>query len=261
MTTMSFVVFFYPPTLTRHCFCTKKSVFCSIIPYIMPKTVFLILALTVNYAIFSQERSARLVKPFHTIEVTSGIDLYLRQGDTTKIEVVCEKAFIKRIETTITDSTLTIKSTPTMRWDYDKSPKVYVVFSDLRTLIATSGADVFGSGIFNIPSFAIFAHSGSDVYLTTDCKTIKINASGGSDVKVTGKANSLVAHITGGSDLNTADLKTNHCDVTASGGSDVIVNVALSLSANSSGGSDIGYIGNPPIKELIETGGSDIYRK
>jgi hypothetical protein len=209
----------------------------------------------------AQERSTREAKPFHSLEVSSGIDLYIKQGNEETIEVICDKEYIKRIETEVQDSVLTIKAVQPMRWGFDKSPKVYVTFKQLRSLIATSGADVYGTGIFQLQMMSVSVHNGADIYITLECERLKLNASGGSDIKVSGKAKSLNANIASGSDLNAADFKVDNCDINVSGGSDAIVNVSVSIFADASGGSDIGYIGSPKIKELNESGGSDIYRK
>lgn len=245
---------------------TRKSGNLLLQPIQPPMTTVRILLIMCIFSIYwtsssAQERSTRETKPFHSIEVSSGIDLYLKQGDSASIEVLCEKEFIKRIETNINDSILTIKASQPMRWGFDKSPKVYVTFVTLKSLIATSGADVYGTGVYALQSMSLAAHSGADIYLTMEGDITKVNASGGSDIKLSGKTNLLKANISSGSDLNAADFKTNNCDITVSGGSDAIVNVSVSLFCDASGGSDIGYLGEPKLKELTESGGSDIYRK
>jgi hypothetical protein len=58
----------------------------------------------------AQERSTREAKPFHSLEVSSGIDLYIKQGNVETIEVICDKEYIKRIEAEVQDSVLTIKA-------------------------------------------------------------------------------------------------------------------------------------------------------
>jgi hypothetical protein len=223
--------------------------------------IFVTLLQLIFFPILAQEKTVRSVKAFHSIEVSSGLDLFLRQGDSCYIELVCDQLHTKQIITQTEDSILQIRSTHPMRWGFDKSPKVYLVFKDLKSLIATSGVDVYGSGVFELENLSVSAHSGTDIYITIACQKVKVNASGGSDIKLSGRAHSLKANISSGSDLNAADLKTNNCDIIASGGSDAIVNAAISLYAEASGGSDIGYIGTPHIKELLETGGSAIYRR
>ncbi|MFT3737698.1 MAG: head GIN domain-containing protein [Breznakibacter sp.] len=214
-----------------------------------------------TFCVKAQEKSIRPAKPFHTIEVGSGIDLHLKQSDTLSIEVESPVEYIDRIQTKISDSVLIIKAVQPMRWGYEKSPKVYVAFNQLKSLIAISGADVYGTGVFGLGNLSIVAHSGADIYITLECQTLRINAREGSGVKVSGKARSLKAIVGSGSDLNAGELKADHCEITANGGSDAIVNVAINLEANANDGSNIGYIGNPAIKELTESGGSDIYRR
>jgi hypothetical protein len=215
-----------------------------------------------SFNIESFQKEMRDVTLFQSVEVGSGIDLYLKQGDVNEVEVECEKAIMHRIYTEVNaKGALVIKAQSNTRWTVDKAPRVYVTYQVLKAISTSGGSDVRGNGVNKGKKVNITAFGGSDVYFNVECDTLIINASGGSDVKVAGKSQYLNADASSGSDINALDLESYKCRIVASGGSDAYVNVVNELFADASGGSDIGYSGNPPIKEINESGGSDVYRK
>jgi len=207
------------------------------------------------------EREQRKVTKFLAVEVGSGIDLYLKPGNSIEVAVECDKSVIHRIVTDVENNVLKIAALSNTRWNYERSPKVYVTYDSLKAITTSGGSDVRGQGIVQCEDFIILANGGSDVYFNVECNNLKIEASGGSDVKVAGKANFLNAEASSGSDINAIDLIARRCRIIASGGSDALVNVVDDLIANASGGSDIGYMGDPAVKEIVESGGSDVFRK
>lgn len=209
----------------------------------------------------TQERELRPISKFSAVEVGSGIDLYLKPGNSVELAVECDKSAIHRIVTEVDGKVLKISAMSNTRWSYDRSPRVFVTYDSLKAITTSGGSDVRGQGIIQCADFAIVANGGSDVYLNIECNNLRIEASGGSDVKVAGKANYLNAEAISGSDINAIELMATRCKITASGGSDALVNVLDDLVAHASGGSDIGYMGNPAIKEIVESGGSDVFRK
>jgi hypothetical protein len=49
-------------------------------------------------------------------------------------------------------------------------------------------------------------------------------------------------------------------EVSASGGTDVAVHATKTLTVNASGGADVAYSGNPESKDIIRSGGADVYQ-
>lgn len=110
---------------------------------------------------------------------------------------------------------------------------------------------------------ALTASGGSDVFSQSAIKTdhITITASGGSDMKLELVTKDLVLHSSGGSDINLKGSAVN-MEVHSSGGSDVNAYdfIAENAKVSSSGGSDA----NIHVTKALEasaSGGSDIHYK
>lgn len=217
--------------------------------------------LLMSFVELETEREQRQVSKFTAVEVSSGIDLFLKPGNFHDVFVEADKSVMHRIITEVKDNVLKIRALSNTKWHYDRSPKVYVTYDSLKAITTSGGSDVRGQGIVPCDKFVIIASGGSDVYFNIESNELMILASGGSDVKVSGKTKCLKAEANSGSDINAIDLMADLCRITASGGSDALVNVVSDLVARASGGSDIGYMGNPAIKEIEESGGSDVFRK
>jgi hypothetical protein len=223
-------------------------------------TIILILSL-VNFDAFGQNKSQRSVGDFEALWVSSGFDIYLNQDVSDKIYIECDDSIVNSITTTVQNGILTIKANKTIRWAVGKTPKIYISVNSLKLIDVNGGSDIFSMGTLQFDSLKITAHGGSDVYLTVKCQLLRLNANGGSDINITGNTYKLVALSNGGSDINAGNLITNICYVTATGGSEALINVNNELIADANRNSIIGYIGTPPIKQLTDDGSSDIYRK
>jgi hypothetical protein len=78
----------------------------------------------------------------------------------------------------------------------------------------------------------------------------------GSHATVGGSGGDVTINATAGSGANLASFSVENADVTASGGSEVTVNVSGRLDAEVTGGSRIYYRGNPTLGTIKETDGT-----
>ncbi|MBN2165835.1 MAG: DUF2807 domain-containing protein [Marinilabiliaceae bacterium] len=113
--------------------------------------------------------------------------------------------------------------------------------------------------MITLNSLSINYNNGSDVYLSTECKLLKINTTGGASISIAGNGNKLLINADRGSEINTENYISRICPIKANGGSSV--NVCNELYADAFNNSNIGYIGKPSILKLNTIGSSDIYRK
>lgn len=212
----------------------------------------------------SDKTEFRKTESFTGIKVSTGIDLYVRMGDTEEVKVVADDDIIDNLITEVINGELRIymKKTNWFNWSgMTKTRKVYVTVKELKKIDASSGSDVRSENTITGESLVIEASSGSDVILDLVCKNISVNTSSGSDAKLTGKAKTLKAEASSGSDINARELSTSVCYANASSGSDITVNVSDELVARASSGSDIRYYGNPGIKDTDESSGGDVSRR
>ena len=211
----------------------------------------------------SDETENRKVKDFDAIKVSSGIDLYLKMGDTETLKVVADEAIIDRVITEVKDGTLRIymKKENWFNWGDHKAKKVYVTVKELTSIDASSGSDVKSEGTLKGESLKVQASSGSDVEIDVFYKNLWIDTSSGSDAKLSGKVKNLEAEASSGSDIKARELESKICKVRVSSGSDATVSVSDELYAKASSGGDIRYYGNPSVRDTDESSGGDVVQR
>jgi hypothetical protein len=226
---------------------------------------FLFIALTaINISAFSADSNKtenRSLKNFNAVKVSSGIDLYLKMGDSENVEVVADDDDIDRIITEVRDGTLHIymKNNSIFNFNFgSRSKKVYVTVKELNMVDASAGSDVASENVLTGDNLEIEASSGSDIKLDVIYKNLSLDVSSGSDAKIAGKTKNFSAEASSGSDINAKDLESVICKARASSGSDISVRVSDEIYARASSGSDINYYGNPQIKDINESSGGDI---
>ena len=185
------------------------------------------------------ETQTRETKSFHGIKVSTGIDLYLSQGDNEKITVEADDDIIDDLVTVVKDGILKIYMEKNFSWRWHTTRKVYVTFRDLDLLDASSGSDVESKEPLHVKTLKIEASSGSDIELEVNADELYVKTSSGSDADLKGRTNFLKASSSSGSDLNAAELHTRVCEVSASSGSDASVYVTERINAKASSGADI----------------------
>lgn len=201
---------------------------------------------------------------FNAISVSSGIDLYLSQGNEEKVAVSAAKdSDLEKIIVEVVDGTLKIyydwRSNFRFNWG-DKKMKAYVSFTKIEKLRASGGADVYVDGTITLPKLSLQVSGGADFKGKVDITDLVAGASGGSDIDISGKAVNANIDVSGGSDFKGSNLEIQNCDADASGGSDIYITVSKELKADASGGSDIHYKGSATVKSR-KSGGSDIRKR
>ena len=218
---------------------------------------------TTAYAGNSDKTELREAKNFNAIKVSSGIDLYLKMGDSEEVKVVADDDLIDKLITEVDDGTLRIymKKSNWGNWGFSKTRKVYVTVTELNAIDASSGSDVNSEGTLKGETLKVRASSGSDVSLDVVYKNFSLDTSSGSDARIQGKTKNFEAEASSGSDIKAQDLESVICKVRVSSGSDATVSVSDELYARASSGGDIRYYGNPGIKDINESSGGDVNRK
>lgn len=216
-----------------------------------------------SFAFSTEKTETRNLKDFDKIKVSSGIDLFVRMGETEEVKVVADGDIIDQVITEVKDGTLKIymKQNNNWNWGITKSRKVYVSVKELERLEASSGSDVNSENTLTGENLKVSASSGSDVNLEIHYKNFTLDTSSGSDARISGKTKNFEAESSSGSDIKAQDLESVICKVSVSSGSDATVNVSDELYANASSGADVRYYGNPQVKDINESSGGDVTQK
>ena len=228
--------------------------------------LFLTICASTIYAQNTEE--IRNVSNFKGIRISSGIDLYIKQGNVESVRIVGDKDKLERVKTEKEGDILRIYTGNSKGWfnfDFDwsnkNSLKAYVTVKNLNSIAATGGSDVFSEGKLDLIKLDVKATGGSDVKLDLDTDELTCETTGGSDVTLSGTATVFKAMATGGSDLKAKNLRTNFCSISSTGGSDAHVWAEKEISISATGGSDVYYKGNARVVQSNSSGGSDVHKQ
>lgn len=226
------------------------------------KTLFLLMAV-LFYVLpaHSQQSKTIALNNFQEVAVSSGIDLYISQGNTESIKIVAHEDLINNVIVENEGGLVTIKYKNNISWTRlfkDQSIKVYVTSKKLNGIRASGGSDVYSQNTIKTNTLNITASGGSDVKLNMIVQNLQLQSSGGSDVALKGTATNMTASASGGSDIDALELLVDYAKVSASGGSDANVNVSKGLEASASGGSDVNYKGNASVNKTSSSKSGDV---
>jgi len=174
---------------------------------------------------------------FNSIEVSSGIDLFLTQSDSPSISVQADENIQELIITEIENGTLKIYMDKSSH--HVASKKVIVNFITIDQIKASSGSEVFSTNTLKVPSLDLSTSSGSDIELMVETTRITSSSSSGSILNLEGKTKEFVGNASSGSQLNASKLTAQFCEVKASSGADLSVKCLKEFNANASSGANI----------------------
>jgi hypothetical protein len=193
-----------------------------------------------NNDVVSKERKTG---PFTGIKVSTGIDVYLKQGNNEAITVEADENLHEYIITEVKQGVLHVYTDANIRRAERK--RVYVTMRDIESIQTTSAGDVIGETPVRSNRLELSASSAGDIKLEVYAKEVKADISSSGDVTLSGEADILDANLSSAGDLNAFNLEVREADVSASSAGDADVNVSERITARASSAGDINYMGNP----------------
>lgn len=197
---------------------------------------------------------------FSAIKVSSGIQLYLTQGDEESIAVsASDPKYMERFKTEVEGGTLHIyfdsKGISWLNTDKRKL-KAYVSFKTLQRLHGSSGADVYTKSVLKLPVLTMEFNSGARFDGEVDIDDLATDQGSGSEISISGKAAKLKVDVSSGAIFKGFDLVSEYCDAKASSGGGARISVSKELAAKASSGGGVRYKGAAVIRDLdVSSGG------
>ena len=228
---------------------------------------FLVAAVTTG-AVFAQKNindpnaEKRTVSSFHGIDVGTGIELTLTEGNTEEVAVSAASVeFRDRIITKVENGILKIhyesKLGSVNKRNESKNLKAYVSYKMLDWLHANTGAEVKINGVLKSASLDMNANTGALINAEVNINTLKVDQNTGSKITLSGKADKLDINGETGSKFMGEDMGTVNCNVKVSTGARVTVKAEKELQVKASTGGIVKYKGDATIREIkTNTGGS-----
>jgi len=191
---------------------------------------------------------------FSRVKVSSGIDLYIKQGSKVSLTVEADENLHDYIMTEVDGNQLKIYVDGNI-WRA-KARKVYLTVTDIEELRATSGSDVYSESIIKANDLEVSTSSGADMNIEVDAENVTSSSSSGSDLRIKGKANTHSTNATSGSSINAYGLESKEVTAKVSSGADIGVYASESINARASSGGDIRYKGSPEkVNKKTSSGG------
>ncbi len=228
---------------------------------------FLVIAITCT-AVFAQKTindlnaEKRTVSSFHGIEVGTGIELIIIEGNMEELAVSAATVELRdKIVTKVENGILKIhyenKIGSINKIKESKSLKAYVSYKTLDQLQVTTGAEVKINGVLKASSLDMKVNTGALVNGEVDINTLKVSQNTGSKITLTGKADKLDIDGDTGSKFKGDEMSTSDCNVTVSTGAIVSVRAEKELQVKANTGGSVKYKGNATIRGIkTHTGGS-----
>ena len=140
-----------------------------------------------NGVVITEQRT--LTESFHTIKVSTGIDLFLTQSESPSLSVQSDENIQELIITEVENGTLKIyldKNT-----HHVSAKKVMVHLKTIESINSSSGSYVYSTNTLKIPSLNLKSSSGSEMKLSVDTEKLSSRSSSGAVMKLAKLPSSL----------------------------------------------------------------------
>jgi len=209
-----------------------------------------------NGNVVKKERPA---DSFNGIRVSSGMDVYLKQGDKESISVEADENLHEYIITEVKAGTLHVYSDANIR--DSKMQRVYVTMKEITTVKTSSAGDIIGEAPLKCGDIEIGASSAGNIKLELTARKIEVDLSSSGDITLSGEAEIMEADLSSAGDLEASNLKVKEAEVSASSAGDARVFVTDKLTARASSAGDIAYKGDPKMVDAHSSSAGSIRRR
>ncbi len=184
--------------------------------------------------------------------------MYITQGPSQKVVVRADENLLDVIETTVSDGTLKVSCNRGIR--KAESKKVLVTVPNIELVKSTAGSNVFAEDTLNLKTLEIRSTAGSNIKLLVNAEELNVSAVAGSNIFLNGTSESFTAKANSGSNVKAGDLRTLSCDLKASSGANIWINVQKELNAGVSSGANVFYYGNPETTNIEKSSGGNVIK-
>ena len=196
---------------------------------------------------------------FNGLQVSSGIDVYLKQGNNEAITVEADENLHEYIITEVKGGVLHVYTEANIR-DAEMT-RVYVTMKDVTSVKTSSAGDVVGETPVKSDRLELSASSAGDINLEVYAKEIEADISSSGDMTLTGETEKLEADLSSAGDLNGYDLKAREANISVSSAGDADINVSEKITASASSAGDINYKGDPKYVDVHTSSAGGIHKR
>jgi hypothetical protein len=201
----------------------------------------------------------RSVSEFTGLKVSTGIDVFITQGETQLVVVEADENLQEWIRTEVNGTVLHIYSEKVIR--SAKTKKVNITCKTIDKIDVSSAGDVTGLNKFKTDKLDIELSSAGDLKFEVDANEIDISLSSAGNADLKGTTHILKTDLSSAGDLNAFELEAKIGDITVSSAGNAQVFITEEASFRSSSAGNIHYKGEPRIKEIHTSSAGSVNKK
>lgn len=216
----------------------------------------------------SAGKTVTVVRPadnnFTKIYLNDDVNLVITQGAAYDIKLEGGENLLPGIETSISDSTLTIRNNNTYNWlrSYDKVITAYVTMPHILVLQYEATSTVTNTDTIREDSLFVISEGGSGyikLLINTGSSHLSINK-GSVDIDIGGKTGVNYIFSNGYGPFHCRDLETAYTFINTSSTNDCAINVSYYLEYKILNMGNIYYKGNPQLVPVTVTGNGKLIK-
>jgi formylmethanofuran dehydrogenase subunit C len=188
-------------------------------------------------------KESRKTVSFNSIRVSTGINVYLTQGDQESITVEADANLQEYIITEIKGGVLSVYTDANIRKSAAK--KVHVTMKNIESIKTSSAGDVEGLTPISADILELATSSAGDINIEVKAREINASTSSSGDITLRGTADKFTGETSSAGDIKASGLTVKEAYLSASSAGDIKITVLERLKARASSAGDIYYMGNP----------------
>ncbi len=202
----------------------------------------------------------RKTESFTGVKVSTGIDVYLTQGNNDgTLSVEADENLHEYIITEVKNDVLHVYTDANIRKAERK--RVYVTMKEVNSVRTSSAGDVIGQSAVKTDKLELSASSAGDIKLEVYANDIEVDISSSGDITLSGEADMLNADLSSAGDLNAYNLKAREADISVSSAGDADIYVTEKINARASSAGDINYKGDPKFIDVHTSSAGGIHKR
>jgi len=202
----------------------------------------------------------RDISGFIAVEVSTGIDVYLTQGDGFEVMVEADENLQDVILTEVEGDRLVVRTDRTNIRNA-KSKKVHISLPELSELKISSAGDCVGQTPFQCEDLRLSISSAGDLTLEVEADRIDLDISSSGNARISGSAAEFDASLSSAGDLDAFDLVAGIVDVSVSSAGNASVHATEEISMSASSAGNIYYRGDARVVHSNSSSAGNIVHK
>jgi len=198
-----------------------------------------------NGVVKSETRS---VGSFNSVDVSGGIDVYVKQDSVASVRVETDANLLEYIHIIVEDGELEIKEERGFDLQSTKGVKVYVSGPSFKHFEASGACSIYSENkISSSNDISLSATGASRITMELHAPNVKAELTGASHIRLTGETKTFSGDGSGASGIKCFELMTEEANVEVSGASHAEVFASIKLDLHASGASSVTYKGNAAV--------------